>query len=54
MVSHDIVKNILNLKKQVDYFKDTVYIKDRSKCSPSVNADGEFYHRGKVVCSPAN
>ena len=19
------------------------------KCSPSVNADGEFYHRGKIV-----
>ena len=45
MVSHDIVKNILifilNLKKQVDYFKDTVYTKDRSKCLPL--ADGAGY-----------
>ena len=41
MVSHDIVKNISNLKKQVDYFKDTVYIKDRSKCLPL--ADGAGY-----------
>lgn len=41
MVSYDIVKNISNLKKQVDYFKDTVYTKDRSKCLPL--ADGAGY-----------
>lgn len=34
-------KNQMNLKKQVDYFKDTVYTKDRSKCLPL--ADGAEY-----------
>lgn len=41
MVSHDIVKIFLNLKKQVDYFKDTVYTKIRNKCLPL--ADGAGY-----------
>ena len=36
-------------EKPVDYFKYTVYTKDRSKCSPSVFADGEFYHKEKGV-----
>jgi len=34
-------KNQMNLKKQVDYFKDTVYSKGRSKCMPL--ADGAGY-----------
>lgn len=41
MVSYDIAKNIFNLKKQVDYFKDTVSTKVRSKCLPL--ADGAGY-----------
>ena len=41
MMSHNIVKNISKLEKQVDYFKDTVYTKDRSKCLPL--ADGAGY-----------
>ena len=41
MVSYDIVKDISNLKKQVDYSKDTVYSKVRSKCLPL--ADGAGY-----------
>ena len=41
MVSHDIVKNISKLEKQVDYFKDTVSAKGRSKCLPL--ADGAGY-----------
>ena len=41
MVSYDIVKNISILKKQVDYFKDIVYTKVRSKCLPL--ADGAGY-----------
>ena len=34
MVSYDIVKNISNLKKQVDYFKDTVYTKELEDTLP--------------------
>ena len=34
-------KNQMNLKKQVDYFKETVYTKGRSKCLPL--ADGAGY-----------
>ena len=41
MMSHNIVKNISKLEKQVDYFKDTVYTKVRSKCLPL--ADGAGY-----------
>ncbi len=41
MMSHDIVKNISKLKKQVAKFRDTVYTKDRSKCLPL--ADGAGY-----------
>ena len=41
MVSYDIVKDTSNLKKQVDYSKDTVYTKVRSKCLPL--ADGAGY-----------
>lgn len=40
MVSYDIAKNIFNLKKQVDYFKDTVSTKVRSKCLPLVDGAG--------------
>lgn len=41
MVSHDIVKKFSDFKKQVDYFKDTVSTKVRSKCLPL--ADGAGY-----------
>ena len=41
MMSHDIVKNISKLKKQVAKFRETVYTKDRSKCLPL--ADGAGY-----------
>ena len=41
MVSHDIVKKISDFKKQVDYFKDTVSTKVRSKCLSL--ADGAGY-----------
>ena len=41
MVSHDIVKKNSDFKKQVDYFKDTVSTKVRSKCLPL--ADGAGY-----------
>lgn len=39
--SKNILNFILNLKKQIDYFKDTVYTKGRSKCLPL--ADGAGY-----------
>lgn len=41
MMSLDIVKIFLNLKKQVDKFGETVYTKVRSKCLPL--ADGAGY-----------
>lgn len=41
MMSHDIVKIFLNLKKQVAKFGETVYTKVRSKCLPL--ADGAGY-----------
>ena len=41
MMSHDIVKNISKLKKQVAKFRETVYTNDRSKCLPL--ADGAGY-----------
>ena len=41
MMSHDIVKNISKLEKQVAKFRETVYTKDRSKCLPL--ADGAGY-----------
>ncbi len=40
MMSHNIVKNISKLEKQVDYFKDTVYTKYRSKCLPLTDGAG--------------
>ena len=41
MMSHNIVKNISKLEKQVAKFRETVYTKDRSKCLPL--ADGAGY-----------
>ena len=41
----------LNIENYFLY--NNVYIQNRSTCSPSVIADGEFYHTGKVVYGDA-